>query len=70
MDTLEKYRQTIQNILLQHAKIPKINEKDLEKIKEIIEETPNSPKTILGKIQKQLNKKISASTLRRISKRS
>jgi transposase len=48
---------------------PKINEGDLEKIKEIIEETPNSPKKILAKIQKQLKKTISASTLRRIIKK-
>jgi transposase len=48
---------------------PKITENDLEKIEEFIEETPNSPKTILGKIKKQLNKTISARTLRRIIKK-
>lgn len=48
---------------------PKITEDDLEKIKEFIEQTPNSPKTILAKIKKQLKKTISVKTLRRIIKK-
>ena len=45
---------------------PKINAEDLEIIKGIIEQTPNSPKTILAKIKKIIKKTISVSTLRRI----
>ncbi|KPA18593.1 transposase [Candidatus Magnetomorum sp. HK-1] len=47
----------------------KINAQELETIKKIIEETPNSPKTILGKIKEILNKTISISTLKRIIKK-
>ncbi|ETR65372.1 MAG: transposase, partial [Candidatus Magnetoglobus multicellularis str. Araruama] len=48
---------------------PKINEKELEIIKVIIEENSNSPKTILAKIKEKLKKTISLSTLRRIIKK-
>jgi transposase len=48
---------------------PKINAEDLEIIKDIIEQTPNSPKKILANIKKKLKKTISVSTLRRIIKK-
>jgi len=49
---------------------PKLTESETETVKKMIEETPNSPKTVLAKISEKFGKAICMSTLKNIIRKS